>query len=72
MTSHQKSWRSKVEHFLSCGKKKKGKPLNQSQMDVKEGKTIFHKRKVRELVTDEPEIKEMLMGVLQAEGNDTE
>lgn len=52
--------------------KKKGKPLNQSQMDVKEGKTIFHKRKVRELVTDEPEIKEMLMGVLQAEGNDTE
>lgn len=41
-------------------------------MDVKEGKTIFHKRKVRELVTDEPEIKEMLMGVLQAEGNDTE
>ena len=41
-------------------------------MDVKEGKTICHKRKVREVVTDEPEIKEMLMGVLQAEGNDTE
>lgn len=39
---------------------------------MEEIKTIFPRRKVGKLVTDEPKIKDMLIGVLQAEDNGME